>query len=368
MSKPIYFITTFDLKAKTGTPTRARVTIEAVKKKRRVKVFSTSSYKKVGIDYTQKIENKANILLNKFGFVKDLLRGIGVWVLLIFTLFKEKPKRVYAFTHEAGSAAAIYRTFSDSKLIVELHIVERNREKLSIPLRFAHWLVCKKADKIIVMSETMRQELIKVDKVAPEKVICIYAPVDTKKIKYTPPLKDKLFRVGYGGNDAPYQGFDNILEAIELLKKEKNIVFFLLGVGGEKYSQYVNKKVKFFGRVDDATFYRELAKCHAFISCYKGRFAKTAFPQKIATYLAIGRPIIATDVSDCKKIIKEAQCGIIIPENDSRALARAIKRLANLNFSEIKKMSKNARKYAEEKLSTAVLQKKLERVFKDIDF
>jgi glycosyltransferase involved in cell wall biosynthesis len=92
------------------------------------------------------------------------------------------------------------------------------------------------------------------------------------------------------------------------------------------------------------------------------------FPQKIASYLAVGRPIIATDVSDCKKIVNEAKCGIVIPPANTAALANAIEEMARMPFSKRQEMGKNARAFAETRLSEKSLLVQLEKIFSELKF
>jgi len=44
----------------------------------------------------------------------------------------------------------------------------------------------------------------------------------------------------------------------------------------------------------------------------------------ISEALQIGRPVIATDVGDCGRLIREFGVGLVVPREDPAALARAL--------------------------------------------
>ena len=61
-------------------------------------------------------------------------------------------------------------------------------------------------------------------------------------------------------------------------------------------------------------------------------------PSKIQSYLACGKPILASLDGEGAKIINEAECGFTSPSEDAKALAENVYKLYNLSNNERNKM------------------------------
>ena len=99
-----------------------------------------------------------------------------------------------------------------------------------------------------------------------------------------------------------------------------------------------------------------LARCHVLVSP-RARFvvSDSQYPFKLSAYLAAGRPIVATAVSDQPRVIGEAGCGVIVPPGDPDALAEAVRRLVTLPAAERQELGRRARAFAEQRLSLDAL-------------
>lgn len=368
-NEPIYVVTHFDLNSLTGTPSRARTTIEAIKKIRNIKILSTAAYGDKTADYTHQINKweKKSLFKQAIQFLKKHFRNQLLWLWLILTLFKEKPQKIYAFTTIPASAAAIYKFFSKAKLIAEIHGMERVKEKRSLIWLLLDHIFYSCADEFVVMSDRMKENVHALYKIPYSRIHRIYAPINIKQINFIPLKKSDKLIVGYGGNDAKYQNFDKIMESVKILSGEKNLEFRIFGITADKYKDYLAGNIKFFGLLSGQKFFDELSNCHVFLSMYEKKFGEGSFPHKMASYLAVGRPVITTDSSDCKKVVEDARCGLVIPYPDAKLLAEAIKEMQQKPFSELEQMGKNARKFAEENLSEKQLIKQLELIFNKVN-
>ena len=67
-------------------------------------------------------------------------------------------------------------------------------------------------------------------------------------------------------------------------------------------------------------------------------------PAKLQSYMACGKPIIASASGETKRIIEESQCGICTEIGNAQALADGIKKIMTMDRVQ---MSCNARKYFE---------------------
>jgi len=104
------------------------------------------------------------------------------------------------------------------------------------------------------------------------------------------------------------------------------------------------------------------SQCQALISSrIGGAVTESQYPYKLSYYLAAGRPIIASDVSDQRLIIEQAQCGLIFDPTRPETLVERIVTLANLSQAERQSLGQNGRRFAEshlslEKLGTTLLE------------
>ena len=85
---------------------------------------------------------------------------------------------------------------------------------------------------------------------------------------------------------------------------------------------------------------------------------------KIQSYLACGKPIIASIDGEGAKIVNDANCGVTSPAEDSIALSNIIKELMALDKSKRSEMGNNGRAYYEKEYDRNNLLEKLESIFK----
>jgi glycosyltransferase involved in cell wall biosynthesis len=66
------------------------------------------------------------------------------------------------------------------------------------------------------------------------------------------------------------------------------------------------------------------ANCHiAVLPSYR-----EGLPKSLLEAAACGRPLVATDVSGCREVVRDGATGLLVPPRDARALADALERLA----------------------------------------
>jgi colanic acid biosynthesis glycosyl transferase WcaI len=80
--------------------------------------------------------------------------------------------------------------------------------------------------------------------------------------------------------------------------------------------------------------------------------SESAFPSKIVTYLAAGRPVIASVNPNCEiaETIQESEAGMIVAPEDGPALLSAIQKLRG---ADLREHGKKARAFASQKWSSA---------------
>jgi glycosyltransferase involved in cell wall biosynthesis len=242
------------------------------------------------------------------------------------------------------------------RVVVELHSLHsaemgRGGPAARSAIRALERFVLRRADRIIAMSYSQQTYLTQAFGIPADKIRVIWGPVDLDIFQYREPGKAEVVRAAYSGNDFHWQGVDDCLDAARLLAAESNIEFlFVTGSGWRTDLTGRDRVARIEAETREQTA-QQLARCDVLLSPRKGRAADVQYPFKLSSYLALGRPVVATDVSDQRRILEAAQCGIVIPPGSPRAIAEAIRRLRDEGRADRVAMGERARLFAEEHLS-----------------
>ena len=176
-----------------------------------------------------------------------------------------------------------------------------------------------------------------------------YRPMEPQKIEGIE--DDGCYKIAFTGNIGTAQGLDVLPKAAALLKDE-NVKFIIVGDG--RYQPEFERQIRQCGvqdkfvmipRVPAERVPEILSACDAgFISFNKTPLWENTIPAKLQSYMACGKPIIASASGETKRIVEKAGCGICCPIGDARALAEGIKDFIGKDNVEMGKM---ARKYYE---------------------
>jgi glycosyltransferase involved in cell wall biosynthesis len=141
-----------------------------------------------------------------------------------------------------------------------------------------------------------------------------------------------------------------LIEAFTLMKEDAKLKF--IGGGPKKQELIYHAKragiinrVQFMEWVEDSKVPMALAESDVGILYVSDTvFNRCKCPLKLFEYMAMELPVISTDVGEASYTIQEANCGILVPPEDPRAMAEAMDSLAR-NPNLRRKLGKNGRKY-----------------------
>lgn len=186
----------------------------------------------------------------------------------------------------------------------------------------------------------------------------------------------KLFRQKYGlaekflvthsGNMGVKQGLDVIVDAAALGRADDSTLFLCVGDGAD--SERIKRRaaelkldnMRFLPLLDEKDFRGLLAASGICLVTQQHSVSEIAFPSKIVTYLAAGRPVIASVNPSCEvaHVVKESGAGRIAAAEDPKALLSAID---TLRRDGLRKAGENAREYACARWSSTRVLGELER-------
>jgi len=196
----------------------------------------------------------------------------------------------------------------------------------------------KHADKIIVLSDNMKEGLIDwVKDIDQDKISIIHNWANEETIKVIPKeknhfikqygLEDK-FVIEYSGNIGRIHEFSTIIESAREFKDHKDIVFLFIGHGGQKpqieklVDKYELNNVRFLPYQDrqDLAYSLGMADIHV-VSLLDG-YRFFAAPSKLYGILASGKPVLFVGNSKCYivDLIEKNKCGFHIHIGDYESL------------------------------------------------
>lgn len=209
-------------------------------------------------------------------------------------------------------------------------------------------------------------------------------PVDRKKVHYWPQYAEDFYRpmeaqkidgidddgsykIAFTGNIGTAQGLDVLPKTASLLKGEK-IKFIIVGDG--RYQPEFERQIKelnvqdmftMIPRVQTDKIPAILSACNAgFISFRNIDLWQKTIPSKLQSYMACGKPIIASASGETQRIIDESQCGICAEIGNPEALAEGIRKMMILDNI---KMGENSRAYFETHFAKKTIIDQMDKFF-----
>lgn len=249
----------------------------------------------------------------------------------------------------------------------------KNRIAKKIVTNISHWHY-KKVDKLIVLSNKMKERLSQIPGIDSGKIIVL--PQACEKIYETnisDPNLVKKFRGGFNlvfaGNISPAQSFETILDAAEQLQNDgiKDIRWIIVGDGmSKKWLETTVKDRKldnffFEGQkpVEDIPKYTNIAD--GLIGCLvKSELLEATIPAKVMSYIAAGKPMILAMDGEVQDLInKTIKCGYASNAGDSKAFYKNVSKLYYTQAKERQSMGDRSTKYHMENFERNIILNKL---------
>jgi len=182
------------------------------------------------------------------------------------------------------------------------------------------------------------------------------------------------FILMFAGNIGSAQDFGTIVKAAHLLKDQKNIHFVILGDGlmkkwaeAEIVKLGLTSTFHFLGRkpVESMPYYYSKASAMLMSLTNTDLFSIT-LPSKLQSYLASGKPVLASMNGEGAQIIDDWKAGMTCEASNPELLAQTIMKMAQLGSEEIKIMGDNARTCYLQEFEREQLITKLEDIFRNL--
>ena len=236
--------------------------------------------------------------------------------------------------------------------------------------------IYNQSKKVLIQSDGFREYILN-QRISNDKIIFYPNPTEDfykplQKVKeYKEFFQNEFFNIVFAGNIGEAQSFKTIINAINNVK-ELPVKVIVLGDG--RYKETVITLIKekglesyfnFLGSFPPTEMPKFFSHADALlVSLKKDKIFSLTIPAKIQSYLACGKPIIASIDGEGAKIVNDAKCGVTSPAEGSLALSKKIKELMALDKSKRSEMGNNGRVYYEKEFDRNNLLEKLEGIFK----
>jgi glycosyltransferase involved in cell wall biosynthesis len=196
-----------------------------------------------------------------------------------------------------------------------------------------------------------------------------YKPVEVPSTAQERREMPKGFVVLFAGNIGVAQGLDVLLGAAERLRDIPDLQWAVLGEGrqGDWLRSEVLRRglgnVHLLGQRPSESMPTWFALADALlVTLRRDPLYEVTIPSKIQTYLACGRPILASLDGLGAREVDEAGAGLTSPAGDADALASATRRLYKLSADERAAMGKRGRAHYDRNFDRDMLIDRLEGI------
>lgn len=202
------------------------------------------------------------------------------------------------------------------------------------------WVATHRSDRVLTVSETSKQDILRRFRIPADKVTVIYNAIDERLT--VPPAAEDFERVRnryqlknpfalYVGNIKPHKNLERLIEAFRELRQETAFESLTLVIIGDEISRYqglrravhthkLHKHVRFLGFVAPATLavlYR-LAGVFVFPSLYEG----FGLPPLEAMY--VGTPVVTSNVSSLPEVVGDA--AVLVDPYSTASIAEGMRK------------------------------------------
>ena len=214
------------------------------------------------------------------------------------------------------------------------------------PLRWkkAEESFVEKANKIVVVTENAKEELLSRVKIDQEKIVVYPNTVrddfyKNKKIdKVLEKQYSKNFVITYVGNTSERRGLLTVIESLKIIRKTiPNIKLLIIGkssfdnvLKNEIKKHDVEELVDFIGWVKENEIPNYLSISKLGLSpLHRNIHHDTTYANKIFQYISFGCPVVSSDVIAQSELVKKHNIGVVFEDRNVMDLTKKIIQLYN---------------------------------------
>ncbi len=260
------------------------------------------------------------------------------------------------YSRVAAFIARIPILVSSTAVLVDRYDVSFPRRMLYV---FCDRITEQVVNKFVVVSESLRESLIRDHGIAPERITKIYNGIELDR--YRPSLEcqgsfrteclvgEDDFLVGSVGRLVYEKGYEFLLKATPLILASCPRAKIVI-VGDGPLKSKLRNLTRELGIVESCLFvgFREdIANILSSLDVFVLPSIMEGLPIVILEAMAMAKPIVASDIDGIREQVENGRTGILIPPRDPQALAEGITQLLRDKY-QAQRFGMEARKQVEE--------------------
>lgn len=292
-------------------------------------------------------------MANKEGFIGWFSSAMALFKLLPY-LRSLRPEIVHSFLFRANILARIAGFLAGVPIVISsIRVMGGEKRYYHYLERITSFMV----NHYLTVSESVKKYVIQNSKIPVKKISVIYNGMDIKRDHYLQEHEvKKPFAIEDGdrilvtvGRLHKQKGHCFLFQAVSKIQKEISSVKLIVVGEGEEGNNLKNlaesldltDNIIFAGLRDDVEKILPMAEIFVLPSLWEG------MPNVLLEAMNAGNPVIATKVGGIPELVLHGKTGILVPPNDSNALAKAIVNLLHHKL-QAKKMGEAGRTRVEE--------------------
>jgi colanic acid biosynthesis glycosyl transferase WcaI len=314
------------------------------------------------------IPSPKSTMLNRF--VENISFGLTA---AIYLLFLPKVDIVYSntwFIFASGLMSLTMRVrhipyvIRVTDLYPESLVSQKRSKSGSLIYRFLREIdrwIADGASCVVVLTHYFKKTYIEDRKIQPDKIAIIPDWVDgdlgrvekgksiTIRKKFG--IEENSFLAAFGGNIGVAAGVDTLIKASALMP---DVCVLIAGEGSNLgdcralASQIAPDNVSFFSPWPNEQTMAFYQTADVLVLPTQGKQSTASIPSKMIRYMLSGRPVVAASLpgTELECIVRQSQCGWVIPPDDPQALAQALLEARNVGVEERDRRGSCGREYA----------------------
>ncbi|MGE5237358.1 MAG: glycosyltransferase [Chloroflexota bacterium] len=222
-------------------------------------------------------------------------------------------------------------------VIASEHNIYQDKE-LRVTRRVVNKVLSLVCDKIVAVSEAIREDIVRYDRVAPSKVIIVRNGVDVAKFKAEGSYRDirkefgidrNDFLIGFVGRLVSNKSLPNLVRAFSALRAKAWPVTLLIVGEGSMMEEL--KSMARQDRVTDSVIFtgirRDIPDILSALDVFVLPSVNEGLPNALLEAMAMGKAVVASEVAGVPEVVEPGVTGVLVPMEDHSALEKALSRL-----------------------------------------
>lgn len=236
----------------------------------------------------------------------------------------------------------------------------------------------KRFDRLIAVSHATKTEMV-AGRVPTEKIQMIHNGIDTEA--WSPRRRSSAFReelglagafpvIGYVGRINSEKDLGTWLRAAAIVaRKYPRSRFVIVGDGRDGATgaglQQLATELEIGEQVLFPGYRSDLQHVYAAFDIFMLSSRREGLPNSLLEAMAMGLPVVTTDVAGAKELVADGQTGFVLPQGDASGLGRAL--LALVEDSQLhRRMGEEGRKRVEREFSFANRMRLIEEFYTEV--